>query len=84
MDPTTLIGLLAGLLTTLSLVPQALKIWRSKSASDISLGMFAAFSIGIALWLVYGMLQKELPMILWNAVSLLLAGSILAMKLKFK
>jgi MtN3 and saliva related transmembrane protein len=83
MDTTTAIGLLAGLLTTVSLLPQVMKIWKSKSAKDISLKMFAAFSLGVALWLVYGVLQKELPMILWNAVSLALAASILAMKLKF-
>jgi MtN3 and saliva related transmembrane protein len=83
MDLTTLIGLMAGLLTTLSLVPQALKIWKSKSAKDISLKMFVAFSVGVALWLVYGILQKEVPMILWNAVSLALASAILAMKFKF-
>lgn len=84
MDMTTLIGLLAGLLTTISLVPQVMKIWKSKSAKDISLKMFAAFSLGVALWLVYGVLQKELPMILWNGVSLVLASGILVMKLKFR
>ncbi len=84
MDLTAGIGLLAGLLTTASLIPQALKIWKSKSAKDISLKMFAAFSAGVALWLVYGILQKEIPIILWNAVSLVLAGAILAMKLRFR
>ena len=84
MDLATVVGLLAGLLTTLSLIPQVMKIWRSKSAKDISLKMFAAFSVGVALWLVYGVLQKEVPIILWNGVSLVLASCILAMKLKFK
>ena len=84
MDLAFVIGLIAGLLTTASLVPQVMKIWKSKSAKDISLKMFVAFSIGVALWLVYGVLQKEMPMILWNAVSLALALSILAMKLKFR
>ena len=84
MDLAFVIGLIAGLLTTASLVPQVMKIWKSKSAKDISLKMFVAFSIGVALWLVYGFLQKEMPMILWNAVSLALALSILAMKLKFQ
>jgi len=84
MDLTDAVGLLAGLLTTVALIPQALKIWRSKSADDISLRMFVAFSIGIALWLVYGILHRELPMILWNSVSLALATAILAMKLKFR
>jgi MtN3 and saliva related transmembrane protein len=78
------IGLLAGLLTTVSLVPQVLKIWKSRSAKDVSLKMFAAFSVGVALWLAYGLLQKELPMILWNGVSLILATAILAMKLRYK
>lgn len=84
MDLTDVIGLLAGLLTTISLIPQAMKIWKSRSAEDISLKMFVAFSIGIALWLAYGILMKELPMILWNSVSLALAAAILAMKLKFR
>ena len=79
-----MIGLLAGLLTTVSLVPQVMKIWKSRSAKDVSLKMFMAFSVGVALWLAYGVLQQELPMILWNGVSLVLAGSILAMKLRFK
>jgi MtN3 and saliva related transmembrane protein len=83
MSITDVVGLLAGFLTTLSLIPQAMKIWRSKSAGDVSLKMFVAFSIGVALWLAYGVLMKELPMILWNSVSLALACSILAMKLKF-
>jgi MtN3 and saliva related transmembrane protein len=83
VDRTTAIGLAAGLLTTLSLVPQLVKIWRTRSASDISGKMFSAFSVGVALWLAYGILQREMPMILWNSVSLALAAAILAMKLKF-
>lgn len=78
-----LIGLAAGLLTTVSLVPQVAKIWKSKSAKDVSRRMFIAFCLGVALWLVYGILQKELPMILWNAVSLALGLAILAMKLRY-
>jgi len=84
LDLTTVVGLVAGLLTTISLVPQVRKIWRSRSAKDISFKMFAAFSTGVALWLAYGVLQQELPMILWNAVSLVLALAILGMKLKFR
>ena len=83
MDMTTFIGLAAGFLTTVSLVPQALKIWKSRSAKDISGKMFAAFCIGVALWLVYGVLQQEMPIILWNSVSLILALAILSMKIKF-
>jgi MtN3 and saliva related transmembrane protein len=83
MDIATVIGLAAGLLTTLSLVPQVRKIWKTKSAKDVSRKMFIAFCIGVALWLVYGILQQELPMILWNAVSLALGLSILGMKIKY-
>ena len=84
MDLITILGLVAGLLTTASLIPQAMKIWKSKSAKDVSLKMFAAFSAGVALWLVYGILQKEIPLIVWNAISLLLAGAILTMKLRYR
>ena len=83
MDMTTLLGLAAGLLTTVSLIPQVMKIWKTRSAKDVSRKMFIAFSTGVALWLVYGILMKELPMILWNSVSLALAGAILTMKLRF-
>ena len=83
MDSITLIGLAAGFFTTIAFVPQALKIWRSKSARDVSLQTFAAFTLGVALWLAYGILKQEPPIILWNAVTLALAGAILAMKLKF-
>ena len=83
MDMATVIGLAAGLLTTISLVPQVQKIWQTKSAKDVSRKMFIAFCTGVALWLVYGILQQELPMILWNAVSLLLGLGILGMKIRY-
>jgi len=80
---STAVGLLAGFLTTIAFVPQAWKIWKSKSAKDVSLPTFVAFTIGVALWLTYGILNQELPIIIWNAVTLVLAGAILGMKLKF-
>jgi MtN3 and saliva related transmembrane protein len=83
MDTAALIGLGAGFLTTIAFVPQVLKIWRAKSARDLSLPTFALFTIGVGLWLVYGILKQEPPIILWNAVTLALAGAILAMKLRF-
>jgi MtN3 and saliva related transmembrane protein len=83
VDLTTVVGLAAGLLTTISLVPQVTKIWKSKSAKDVSRKMFIAFCLGVALWLTYGFIKGDLPMIIWNSISLLLALSILAMKLKF-
>ena len=83
MDFAMLIGLAAGFLTTVSLVPQAMKIWKTRSAKDVSKRMFIAFCSGVALWLAYGVLQGELPIIVWNSVSLALGLMILAMKLRF-
>lgn len=78
-----LLGLVAACLTTTSLIPQVLQIWRSRSARDISLGMYLIFVTGIALWLAYGVIAGDLPLMLSNSVSLLLAGGILVMKLVF-
>lgn len=84
MDIPTLLGLCAGTLTTLAFVPQVLKTWRSKSGNDISLGMFLLFSTGVLLWLIYGILIDALPVILANAVTLLLSLTVLALKLRYQ
>jgi len=78
-----LIGSLAALLTTLSFVPQAWKTWRTRDVSGISLLMYSAFTLGVALWLVYGWLLGAWPIIIANAVTLSLALGILGMKLRF-
>ena len=83
MEMTSIVGFAAGFLTTVAFIPQVVKIWRSKSADDVSLATFLAFTVGVALWLLFGILQKEPPIILWNGVTLVLAAAILAMKLKF-
>ncbi|MBN4078334.1 SemiSWEET family sugar transporter [Nitrospina gracilis] len=83
MDSATLVGYFAGFLTTVAFVPQVLKTWKSKSASDLSLSMFSVFSLGVLCWLIYGVLLAETPMILWNTVTLILALALLVMKLKF-
>ena len=77
------IGLLAGLLTTVAFVPQVMKIYRTKSGRDISARMFTMFSIGIALWLYYGILLQSIPIILANAVTLILTLAILALKIRY-
>jgi MtN3 and saliva related transmembrane protein len=64
-------------------VPQVTKVWRTKSARDVSLKMFLVFSTGVALWLLYGALLGEWPIILTNAVTLVLALAILGMKLRY-
>ena len=83
MDSTTLIGYFAGFLTTIAFVPQVLKTWKSKSASDLSLWMFLVFSLGVLCWLIYGILLAEVPIVFWNTVTLILALALLIMKLKF-
>ena len=78
-----LIGSAAGILTTIAFLPQVIKTWKSKSADDISLIMFTVLFIGILLWLIYGMMLGSMPMIVANAVSLMLVGAIFTMKLLF-
>ncbi len=78
------LGLVAGLLTTISLVPQAVRVWRTRSTRDISLWMFLLFSLGVALWLAYGLLDHDLPVTAANGVTLVLALGILVAKLRFK
>jgi MtN3 and saliva related transmembrane protein len=77
-----LLGLLAASCTTAAFVPQLVKVWRSRSANDISLGMFSLMTLGIALWLIYGLAILDVPLIVANAITLCLAASILVMKLK--
>jgi MtN3 and saliva related transmembrane protein len=78
-----LLGLSAGSLTTLSFVPQVIKTWRSKSADDISTGMFVIFSIGLVMWLIYGLYLQSLPIIVSNIVTLVLTVVILILKYRY-
>lgn len=84
MDWVMLTGLVAGTLTTIAFVPQFLKTWKSKSAQDVSLGMLVTFFTGVFLWLLYGIFIEALPVVLANAVTLLLTGGILVLKLKYR
>jgi MtN3 and saliva related transmembrane protein len=79
-----LVGIVAGLLTTVAFVPQVLKTWRSRSAKDLSLGMFSLFCAGVILWLVYGMATGDLPIILANGFTLMLSLTLLYFKFSFK
>ena len=84
MSIATLLGYFAGFLTTVSLVPQVVKTWKTKSVNDFSLGMLLIWLTGILCWVAYGILTNAEPIVVWNMSTLLLAGSILAMKIKFK
>nr|ART37188.1 D206 [uncultured bacterium] len=79
---TTAIGLLAALLTTAAFLPQVLHTLATRDTRGISLRMYAIFVAGVLLWLIYGLLMHDLPLILANAVTLLLAGAILILKLR--
>jgi MtN3 and saliva related transmembrane protein len=84
MSIVSFLGLLAASLTTISFLPQVLKTWKSRSAKDLSLGMFLTFTLGVALWLVYGVMITDWPVILANVVTLLLASTLLFFKLRWK
>ncbi|WP_375159178.1 SemiSWEET transporter [Bradyrhizobium sp. RDT46] len=85
MDPFVikLIGFAAATCTTVAYAPQAIKVWKTRSTGDISLGMFLVMVLGLALWLIYGLLSGDGPLIASNAVTMLLAGGILVMKLRY-
>lgn len=83
MSGITLLGALAGVLTTAAFVPQTIRSWRTRQTKDISLGMFSIMCVGIALWIVYGALLGDLPIILANSVTLALAASILILKIRY-
>ncbi len=84
MDTGNTLGLIAGTLTTAAFVPQVVKTWRTRSTHDISLVMFALFSTGLVLWLVYGVMIGSLPIVVSNIVTLALALTILFFKLRYK
>ena len=76
------LGYLAATLTTASFVPQAVMTVRTRNVSGISLGMYSAFTLGVALWLVYGWQLGEWPIVVANALTLALAATILVTKLQ--
>lgn len=83
MDGITILGLIAGAFTTFSFVPQLIKILRSRSTHDISLAMYIVISTGILLWLIYGLIINDVPVIAANAVALFITITILSLKLKY-
>jgi MtN3 and saliva related transmembrane protein len=79
----TLLGICAGTLTTIAFLPQLVKVWRSKSAKDISMTWLVTFTAGVSLWLIYGLLLGQMPIVLANAVTLGLTVVILGFKLRY-
>jgi MtN3 and saliva related transmembrane protein len=84
MNEIQILGLAAGSCTTIAFLPQVIKTWKSGSAKDLSLGMFSFFCFGVLLWLIYGIIIHNVPVIVANLFTLLLASSLLFFKLRYK
>ena len=81
--PVTWIGMAAGICTTIAFLPQVIKAWASRSTADISLIMFTVMTIGTFLWLVYGFLIHDIPLMLANAITMTFVAAILVCKVKY-
>lgn len=77
------IGSVAATLTTTAFIPQVWQVWRTRHTHDISLGMYVIFTGGVAMWLVYGVLLGAWPIIIANSITVMLAGAVLLMKIRF-
>ena len=79
-----ILGFAAGALTTLALLPQAIKSWKTKSTKDISFAWIIVLIVGVALWLIYGILIDSLPIMVANIFTLILSSIILILKINYK
>jgi MtN3 and saliva related transmembrane protein len=84
MNLITALGLIGATLTTISLLPQLIKVFRTRSTKDISAGMFALFGAAVFVWLIYGVLIKDIPLIIANSFATVQAVIILLLKIKYK
>lgn len=85
LSPTTeLVGYIAGALTTVAFVPQVVRLYRLKHSRDISLPTFSLFGAGVACWLVYGLLLPSWPIIAWNAITLVLAITVVVLTIRYR
>ncbi|MFH1848632.1 MAG: SemiSWEET transporter [archaeon] len=80
----TIIGLLAGTCTSIAFLPQVVRTWKLKETRDLSLAMFLVLGTGVVLWTIYGILTKDLPIILANVVTLTFVLLMIGFKLKYK
>jgi len=83
LNYTGIIGFVAGIFTACSLLPQLIKIIKEKKVQDLSIGMFITLMVGLGLWITYGVLKKDVPIIVTNVFSLLLNISILILRFKY-
>lgn len=78
------LGFVAAILSSISFLPQIIKIWRFRSVKDISTGMYVIYALSVILWLIYGMIIKSEPLILAEILTLILVSAILTMKYLWK
>lgn len=83
MTNLDILGLIATAFTTSSFVPQVLRTWKTRDVSGISLSTYVIITIGLALWLAYGLMKNDLPLIVANSVMVLLTFAISVMKIMF-
>jgi MtN3 and saliva related transmembrane protein len=84
MELTDIIGYIAASLTTASFLPQAMHTFRTKDVSGISLGMYSVFTLGVSMWLLYGILLGAWPIVIANTITTALASFILWMKVRYR
>ena len=79
-----ILGLVAGVCTTIAVIPQIKKAWKTKKVKDVSPGMFAILMLGVGLWVVYGIVQNDLPIIATNGVSLGLNSVMMYLMIRYR
>ncbi len=84
MNGITIVGFLAALCTTLSFLPQVIKIIKIKETKDISFLMYAILIGGISLWIIYGISKQDVPVIVANVITFVLATTVLILKIKYR
>ncbi len=84
MNAANLVGSISAILTTCAFLPQVLQIWKTRTVRDVSLPMYLIFSAGLSGWIVYGLIVQSWPVIIYNAVTLLLSLAVITMKLRWR
>ena len=83
MNTTQIVGIIAGVLTAISMLPQLIKMVKEKKADDVSLLMLLVLLSGLSLWVVYGIMREDLPIIVTNSFSLMLNISVVVLRIKY-
>jgi MtN3 and saliva related transmembrane protein len=84
LEWTDILGLVAGVCTTVAVIPQIRKAWKTKKVEDVSPGMFIVLMVGLFLWVIYGITQDDIPIIATNGVALCLNGLMLFLMVRYK